>query len=224
VLETGNPVRMPWADKVGAVVQAWYGGAKGGEAIARVLTGDVNPSGRLPITWPADESQLPRPAIPGWSAGPKDLVKVDYTIEGADVGYRWFARKGATPRYWFGHGLSYTTFDYANLTIRSGKELSASLDVTNTGSATGQDVVQLYLSRRPGGPARRLLAFSKVGLKPGETKRVTLTADPRLIADFDVAGRGWKIAGGRYEVGIGRDAGHLDEQTAVKLPAQKFRP
>lgn len=224
VLETGNPVRMPWADKVGAVVQAWYGGAKGGEAIARVLTGDVNPSGRLPITWPADESQLPRPAIPGWSAGPKDLVKVDYTIEGADIGYRWFARKGATPRYWFGHGLSYTSFDYANLTVKGGKGVSANVDVTNTGSAAGQDVVQLYLSERPGGPARRLLAFSKVALQPGETKHVTLTVDPRLIADFDVAAHGWKIAGGRYEVGVGRDAGHLVAQAAVKLPAWKIRP
>ena len=224
VLETGNPVRMPWADKVGAVVQAWYGGAKGGEAIARILTGEVNPSGRLPITWPADESQLPRPAIPGWTAGLKDLVKVDYTIEGADVGYRWFARKGTTPRYWFGHGLSYTTFDYANLAVTGGKQLSASVDVTNAGSVAGQDVVQLYLSERPGGPARRLLAFSKVALKPGETKRVTLTADPRLIADFDVAGQSWKIAGGRYQVGIGRDAGHLVERAAVKLSAWKIRP
>lgn len=224
VLETGNPVRMPWADKVGAVVQAWYGGAKGGEAIARVLTGEVNPSGRLPITWPADESQLPRPAIPGWTAGPKDPVKVDYTIEGSDIGYRWFARKGAAPRYWFGHGLSYTHFDYANLAVRGGKVLSASVDVTNTGSVAGEEVAQLYLSARPGGPARRLLAFSKVALKPGETRRVTLTADQRLIADFDVAGRSWKIAAGHYEVSVGRDAGHLVDQAAVTLPAQRIAP
>jgi len=224
VLETGNPVRMPWADKVGAVVQAWYGGAKGGEAIARVLTGELNPSGRLPITWPVDESQLPRPAIPGWTAGPKDPVKVDYTIEGADIGYRWFARRGAVPRYWFGHGLSYTSFDYANLAVLGGKALSASVDVTNTGSTAGEEVAQLYLSERPTGPARRLLAFSKVALMPGETKRVTLKVDPRLLADFDVAGHGWKIAAGRYTVAIGRDAGNLANQAAVKLPAQKLLP
>jgi beta-glucosidase len=98
------------------------------------------------------------------------------------------------------------------------------VDVTNTGLVAGQDVVQLYLSARPGGPARRLLAFSKVALKPGETKHMTLTADPRLIADFDVAGRGWKIAAGRYEVGIGRDAGHLVAKDVVNLPAWKIRP
>ncbi|CAN5365617.1 glycoside hydrolase family 3 protein [soil metagenome] len=120
VLQTGNPMRMPWADKVGAVLQAWYGGSKGGEAIARVLTGEVNPSGRLSITWPVDESALPRPNIPGWTDGPKDLVKVDYGIEGSDVGYRWFARNQTVPRYWFGHGLSYTRFDYANLSVRGG--------------------------------------------------------------------------------------------------------
>ena len=225
VLETGNPVRMPWAGKVGAVIEAWYGGAKGGDAIARVLTGDTNPSGRLPMSWPVDERQLPRPALPGWIAGPKDMVKVDYTIEGADVGYRWYTRKNMTPRYWFGHGLSYTTFGYGSLSVAPrGNTIAASVAVTNKGSVAGADVVQLYLTDRPGGAARRLLAFDKVTLAPGETKRVTLTADPRLLADYDVAGHGWRIAAGRYGVALGRDAGTLEQKTAVTLQAQTLVP
>ena len=224
VLETGNPVRMPWADKVGAVVQAWYGGSKGGEAIARVLTGEVNPSGRLPVSWPVDESQLPRPSIPGWTAGPKDLVKVDYGIEGSDVGYRWFARQGTAPRYWFGHGLSYTSFGYGDLTVRGGKKLTASVDVTNSGARAGEEVVQIYLADRPNGPARRLLAFDKVTLQPGETRRISLTVDPRLLADYDVAARGWRIDGGRYKVAIGRNAGTLVRSAEVIMRAAKLAP
>lgn len=224
VLETGNPVRMPWADKVGAVLEGWYGGAKGGEAIARVLTGEVNPSGRLPVTWPIDERQLPRPAIPGWSAGPKDLVKVDYTIEGSDIGYRWFARRQAEPRYWFGHGLSYTDFAHAGLRMTDGVAPTASVVVRNTGQVGGDDVVQLYLTDRPGGPARRLLAFQRVTLAPGETKQVTLAIDPRLLADFDTGTNRWKVEGGRYGVAIGRDAGGLAERTTVMVKARTIAP
>lgn len=224
VLQTGNAVRMPWADKVGAVVQAWYGGSKGGEAIARVLIGEVNPSGRLPVTWPVDESQLPRPSIPGWNAGPKDLVKVDYNIEGSDVGYRWFARRGTTPRYWFGYGLSYTRFGYGDLSAGGGKKLTASVEVTNSGTRAGEEVVQLYLTERPDGTARRLLAFEKVALRPGETRRVSLSVDSRLLADYDVAGHGWRVASGRYKVAIGSNAGTLMRTAEVVMGAAKLAP
>ena len=224
VLETGNPVAVPWADKVGAIVEAWYSGQRGGEAIARVLTGEVNPSGRLPITWVHDESQLPRPVITGTGAGPQDPVKVDYTIEGADVGYRWFARQGLKPKYWFGYGLSYTGFGYGNLEVSGGKTVTASVTVTNTGSKSGQDVVQLYLTGRPGGPARHLLAFDKVTLAPGESRRVTLTADPRLLADFDTAKRGWRIDRGVYRVAVGTDAGTMVLTGSARLAAQVLRP
>ena len=209
VVQSGNPVRMPWADKVKAIVASWYSGAQGGEAIARVLFGEVNPSGRLPLTWPVDESQLPRPVIPGWSAAPGDVTRIDYNIEGADVGYRWFARENRTPRYWFGHGLSYTRFTHANLRVQGGRTVTASVDVTNSGRVAGKDVVQLYLTDTPGGARRRLLAFQKVDLQPGETRRVTLSADPRLLASFDEAAHGWRIAGGAYDVGIGTDAGTI---------------
>jgi beta-glucosidase len=225
VLETGNPVTVPWAGKVGAIVEAWYSGQRGGEAIARVLTGEANPSGRLPITWATDESQLPRPVIPGTGAGPNDPVKVDYTIEGADVGYRWFARQNLTPQYWFGHGLSYTSFAYDKLQVSGGRNVVANVTVTNTGAKAGQDVVQFYLTQRPGGAAtRRLLAFEKVALAPGESRRVTLTADPRLLADFDTAGNRWKVAGGTYQVAIGTDAGSMTVSGSAKLAAQSLKP
>lgn len=206
VLQTGNPVKMPWAERVGAVMQAWYGGSRGGEAIARVIAGEVNPSGRLPISWPVDESQLPRPTIPGLDSAPDAVFPVDYNIEGSDVGYRWFAREGIEPRYWFGHGLSYTGFGYSDLQVSGGETISAEVTVRNTGSQTGKDVVQLYLTGSPGGPMRRLLGFQKVELQPGESRRVTFTADPRLIAEYDAGVRAWRIDPGGYNVAIGPDA------------------
>ncbi|MBO9518525.1 MAG: glycoside hydrolase family 3 C-terminal domain-containing protein [Porphyrobacter sp.] len=224
VLQTGNPVNLPWKDKVGAIVQAWYSGQRGGEAIARVLTGEVNPSGRLPLTWAKDESHLPRPVIPGTGAGPNDRVKVDYTIEGADIGYRWFARRSIAPQYWFGHGLSYTSFSHDQLEVKGGKTVSASVTVTNTGSKPGKDVVQLYLTGRPGGAERRLLAFEKVDLAPGESKRVTLTADPRLLASYDTRKPGWVIAPGSYDVAIGTDAGTMAATGSAKVSGQTLKP
>jgi beta-glucosidase len=172
VLETGNPVAMPWRDKVRAIVQAWYPGQAGGQAIAEILTGAVNPSGRLPMTFPADLAQTPRPELPGLGTPWGTPVTIDYH-EGAEIGYRWFAQRGETPLYPFGHGLSYTTFEYTDVEIRDG---SATLTVTNTGDRDGTDVPQLYLDE-----PRRLLAFERVELAAGESRRVTLTVEPRLL-------------------------------------------
>jgi len=224
VVESGNPVALPWADKVGAIVEAWYGGARGGEAIARVLTGEVNPSGRLPMTWPMSEKQLPRPDIPGWTAGATDRVPVDYNIEGSDVGYRWYARKGETPRYWFGHGLSYTSFAYDKLVVRGGKALEAEVTVTNTGDKAGKDVVQLYLTGRPGGAVRRLIAFQKVSLAPGESRRLKLAGDLRLVADFDATKKRWVIPAGAYALAIGKDAGSISLTAKTTLTAPTMKP
>lgn len=224
VLQTGNAVHMPWAAKAGAVLQAWYSGAKGGEAIAGVIAGDVNPSGRLPVTWPVDESQLPRPVIPGLAAGPGEIFPVDYNIEGSDVGYRWFAREGKQPRYWFGHGLSYSQFGYSALALSGGKTLSAQVTVTNSGKLAGKEVVQLYLTGTPAGPQRRLLAFAKIALQPGESRTVSLEVDPRLVAEFDTAAHGWAIAKGRYELGIGRDAGTMVLTGSANLDAARLKP
>jgi hypothetical protein len=132
VLETGNPVSMPWRDKVKGIVQAWYPGQAGGQAIAEVLTGAVNPSGRLPITFPADLSQMPRPVLPGLGTPYNTPTTIRYD-EGAEVGYRWYARRDENPMYPFGHGVSYTTFDYSNLKLTGGETITASFTVANTG-------------------------------------------------------------------------------------------
>ena len=224
VVESGNPVALPWADKVGAIVEAWYGGLRGGEAIARILTGEINPSGRLPVTWPISESQLPRPAIPGWTAGATDRVPVDYNIEGSDVGYRWYTRKGEKPLYWFGHGLSYTSFSYDQLVVRGGKSLDAEVTVTNKGDKAGKDVVQLYLTGRPSGGTRRLVAFQKVALAPGESQRVKLAGDLRLVADFDPKKQRWVVPAGTYTLVVGQDAGSVSLSATTKLAAATLKP
>jgi beta-glucosidase len=205
VLETGNPVAMPWRDKVKAIVQAWYPGQAGAQAIAEVLTGKVNPSGRLPITFPESLAQTPRPELPGLGTPWGTPVTIRYD-EGAEVGYRWFARTGATPLFPFGHGLSYTSFAYRDLEVGGGETITASFRVLNTGPRVGADVPQLYLIDAAGDARLRLLGFERVELKPHEARRITLTADPRLLATFETAMRQWHIAEGTYRVALATDA------------------
>ncbi len=239
VLETGGPVLMPWIDKVPAVVEAWYPGQRGGEAIAAILTGVVNPSGRLPITFPASIGQPPRPAPVGLdmfnaaelaaaansAATPVPAPKsfpVDYQ-EGADVGYRWYEKKGLKPLFPFGHGLSYTSFAYRNPVVSGGDTLRVTVDVVNTGKRAGADVPQLYVAREGAGPMR-LAAFQRVELKPGEMRRVTLTAEPRVVADYDTKLPGWRIAAGTYRVAIARDATDRTLVRTTTLNARTMRP
>jgi beta-glucosidase len=205
VLETGNPVSMPWRDKVKAIVQAWYPGQAGGQAIAEVLTGAVNPSGRLPITFPADLAQAPRPDLPGLGTPWGTPTAISYN-EGAEVGYRWFAKTGAKPRYAFGHGLSYTSFGYRDLRVDGGETVTAAFTVTNTGDRKGADVPQVYLTSAPDGPRMRLLGFERVELEPGESRTVTVTADPRLLARFDAQAARWRIAQGSHQIAVGKTA------------------
>lgn len=223
VLETGNAVSMPWRDKVKAIVQAWYPGQAGGRAIAEILTGAVNPSGRLPITFPVDLAQTPRPELPGLGTPWGTPVTMRYD-EGAEVGYRWYAQKNRAPLYAFGHGLSYTTFDYSDFTVRGGETITATFTVSNTGKVAGADVPQVYLTEAPDGPRLRLLGFERVELKPGESKTVTLEADPRLLARFDGPnGLGqWRIAEGTYRVGLGRSAVDVVRTAQATLGARVF--
>lgn len=210
VLETNGPVELPWLQQVPAVMQAWYPGIRGGEAIAALLTGKVNPSGRLPVTWPVDASQLPRPHVNGLGFNPKNKPDdtIDYDIEGANVGYKWFAAKGLVPQFAFGHGLSYTQFQYDNLTYTAmGQRLVATVDIRNTGKVAGADVAQLYL-KMPEGSATpiRLVGFQKVMLQPGESRRIRIEAEPKAMASFDTVDKQWKIAEGRYELQLSRSA------------------
>jgi beta-glucosidase len=232
VLETGNPVVMPWLPKAAAVLEAWYPGIGGGEAIANVLFGAVDPSGRLPLTFPADISQNPRPVIPGSdvdipflkSGFDKSIaIPVHYT-EGADIGYRWMAKNDLTPLFPFGYGLSYTRFTYRNLKVYGGATLTASFDVTNTGKRPGADVPQLYLTDAAGRKATRLLGFTKLELKPGETRHVTLTADRRLLADYDVGAHGWKIAGGSYRLALAKSASDPVMTASAEITTAELEP
>ena len=228
VLETGGPVKMPWLDKVAGVVEAWYPGARGGPAIASVLFGETNPSGRLPLTFPASESQLPRPKLDGsdWvepdfsgnpSSGSDKLVS-DYDIEGSDVGYRWFARKGQKALFPFGYGLSYTTFESTGLKV---KGLSATFSVKNTGAREGAEVAQVYMVSRNGEAKQRLVGFQRVNLAPGASQQVSVTFDPRVLADWKDGG--WAMPAGEYVFALGKNAENLSAPVKVKLAAKKWK-
>jgi beta-glucosidase len=223
VLETGGPVLMPWLADTPAVVAAWYPGQEGGAAIANVLFGVAEPAGRLPITFPKREADLPRPAIPGIDLPDGQPFSLDY-VEGADVGYRWFARKGVEPAFPFGYGLSYTTFRYGGLAISGDQDVRVELEVTNRGARAGWAVPQVYLTAARGTPERRLLAFGKALLAPGETKRFSLPVDPRLLADFDAAAQHWTIAAGDYELALGDSAEHFYARRTQHLAARTLPP
>jgi beta-glucosidase len=231
VLETGAPVVMPWLEQTAAVVEAWYPGARGGEAIAAVLYGDTNPSGRLPVTFPASVEQLPFPILPGSDtldpdfqgrAKPGETLSVDYNRDGSDVGYRWYARTGAKPLFAFGHGLSYTSFSHSGLTLTSGATVTAKFTVKNTGSRDGADVPQLYLINAAGKTVQRLAAFEKVALKAGESRTVSVTVDPRLLANW--ADGGWHIKGGSYSFALGSSATDIGPAASVKLAERLLAP
>ena len=224
VLESGGPVLMPWLNQVGAVLEAWYPGAEGGPAIADLLFGKTSPSGRLPITFPASLAQLPRPALPGAGLPPMSRIDVDYTVEGSDVGYRYFARTGAAPLFAFGYGLTYTHFSTADLQIRPGDGPAVSVAVTNTGAVAATDIVQLYLTRAPHRRQQRLLGWARVALSPGQTQRATIAISPLLLCDWDQATHDWRRDAGAYDIAIGTSAADLTLSATLHLAGQHIKP
>jgi beta-glucosidase len=225
IMETGGPVLMPWLPKVQAVLEAWYPGENGANAIARILSGAVNPSGRLPMTFPQSESQLPRPALPGanirQTAGAPVLFDANYT-EGANVGYKWFAAQKLQPLFPFGFGLSYSSFAYGGLKATGGAGLSASFDLRNSGNREGKETAQLYVT--PPGGVPRLVGWSKVDLRPGESRHLTITADPRLLASFDETAHLWKVADGDYAVALGASFADTRASATVHVNAATIKP
>lgn len=225
VLQTGSPVTMPWLDTAGAVVEAWYPGSRGGEAIARVLTGEVDASGRLPVTFPASELQLPHPKIDG--AGlPKDTrFLIDYDIEGAAVGYKWFEKMQRKPLFAFGHGLSYTQFAYAALkAVPMNGSIAVSFTTANTGKRDGKAVPQVYVSKVGSGweAPQRLGGWDKLALKAGEQRASTVLVDPRTLAVFDARANKWKIAAGLYVVTLATASDAPVSKLTVRLAAREF--
>ncbi len=223
VLETGGPVVMPWLNDAGAVVEAWFPGASGGTAIARVLTGEVVPSGHLPATFPASLDQLPRPKLDGDNHS-HAVFPVDYDVEGAAVGYKWFDKKGLTPLFPFGFGLSYTTFSFEGLSAQqAGKVLHVTFTLNNTGVLDGKAVPQIYVSPPAGvhwEAPKRLGAFTKIATPSHSSQILDLTVDPRLLGVYDAAAKTWKIAGGDYTVSVGDSSASPAQTIKVHLSSQ----
>jgi len=224
VLETGGPVTMPWADQVEGILAAWFPGIGGGQAIANLLFGSVNPSAKLPVTFAKSDSQLAFPEVPGIDLKPVDVkvptvmrgqrimhdekrlppFDVDYNIQGARVGYKWFESKNLQPLFPFGFGLSYTSYEYSGLNVDShGHEVS--FNVKNTGSRAGTEIAEVYtaLPAAAGENYKRLVAFDRVELAPGESKTVTLQIDPKYVSVFDEQKDGWQLLPGDYKVLVG---------------------
>ena len=225
VLETGGPVLLPWLERVSGVIQAWYPGSQGGPAIARILSGAVNPSGHLPASFPRALQQLPRPQIAGTGAPADQPFDVTYG-EGAAVGYRWYDKQKLEPLLPFGHGLSYTQFTPSNLAAQLvADELNVSFRVANTGKRAGKHVAQIYVSPAAGGweAPKRLGAFAKLDLAPGASAEQTVRIDPRLLATYETARHAWHIAAGDYTVTLAASARDAGQSVTIRLPERWLR-
>jgi beta-glucosidase len=229
VLQTGGPVLMPWLDKVKGVLEIWYAGERMGPAVTNLLSGAVNPKGKLTHTFPASEADLPTagsaaqypgifietgtttPPVPRAGA----IRQVQYT-EGLKIGYRWYARQGIAPLFEFGHGLSYTSFEYSKLqvtptTTNGAKEIRIRFDLSNRGPVAGTEVAQAYVQLPPstGEPSKRLAGWSSVLLQPGETKNVEITLEAsdlenlHLLEYWNTTTDSWTTANGTYAVSVG---------------------
>jgi beta-glucosidase len=228
VLETGGPVLMPWIDRVPAVVEAWYPGQRGGEAIARILFGDVDAVGRLPMTFPRASTQLPRPGPIGLESLKNDAASnagsgtsepvasfdVDYK-EGANVGYRWYAAQNSQPLFAFGYGLNYARVSYAKARFTGGAKPGVTVAITNQSDRATVAVPQLYVTLPDGSPLR-LAGWSREALAPHETRTVTISADPRVLARWQGGGR-WRQAAGSYKLTLATDAARPLQSASVAL-------
>jgi len=219
---------MPWANDVSAIVEAWYPGIRGGEALANLLFGKTNFSGKLAISFPASDSDLPHASVPAPAGkkpgpidgllGPKPPFLAVYD-EGLKVGYKWFDAEKRRPAYPFGFGLSYTSFSYSDLKTTGGTSIEVRFSVRNTGKRAGQEVAQVYLNMpaSAGEPPKRLIGWEKVDLNPGESKTVTLKIDPLYLSIFDAATDRWTIVPGEYNVMAGPSSASLSLIAAVAL-------
>jgi beta-glucosidase len=233
VLETGGAVTMPWADRVSAILEAWFPGIRGGEAMANILFGDANPSAKLPLTFPASEADLPHPQVavqppprgdadmeepfPGFKLNARPF-DVEFN-EGLLVGYKWYDAQGKQPLFPFGFGLSYTTFAYSNLKVAPGAMPGVTLTVKNTGTRTGAEAVEIYatLPAAAGEPFKRLIAFDKVSLAPGESKAVAVAVDPKFLSIFNAKRDAWELLPGDYTIQAGASSRDLPLSAALKI-------
>ena len=214
VLETGSAVTMPWLNQVRGVLEAWYAGSKGADAVANILFGDVNPSAKLPMTFPRSEADLPHPKLvtppPGRSGEGKPTFEVHYD-EGLKVGYKWYDAENKPVLFPFGYGLSFTTFSYSGLNVNLGGETTVSFTVKNTGGRAGEEIAEVYaaLPASAGEPPKRLVGWDKVHLNPGESREVSVAVKPLYVSIFDEASNRWKLLPGSYTFMVGGSSQNL---------------
>src|SRR4051794_2973452 len=226
VLTTGGPMLMPWLDQVKSVMQAWFPGQEDGNAIAALLFGDVNPSGKLPQTFPKKEEDLPTKTEDQYP-GKNDDKGVPHAVysEGLKVGYRWFDSQGIEPLFPFGFGLSYTTFAIAGMKVKAGKSTSATVTATvkNTGDRSGAEVPQLYVGMpaSTGEPPKQLKGYEKLQLAPGESKTATFKLDRRSFSQFDTNTNAWTVAPGCYTITIGNSSRDAAQHQMVAIGGAK---
>jgi beta-glucosidase len=220
VLETGGPATMPWAQQVSGIVEAWYAGSRGADAVANVLFGDVNPSAKLPVTFPLKDSDVPHPNLvkPPVTSTTKDgdpdawktiaaglrPFQLSYD-EGLKVGYKWYDAEKKPVLFPFGFGLSYTTFAYSDLKVVTGRPARVTFTVKNTGGREGAEVAQVYVSfpASAGEPPKRLIGWSKIKLAAGESKEVSVEVPPQYLSIFDEKKNGWDLVPGEYTFMVG---------------------
>jgi beta-glucosidase len=222
VLETGTAVKMPWIDKVAGVVEAWYAGSSGHKALANVLVGDVSPSGKLPLSFPKSEADLPHPDAPkipsenqvraggvadGGAATANAPAHAGYAVhydEGAEVGYKWYEAQNKKPLFPFGFGLSYTTYAYSSLSVDSAAK-TVRFTVKNTGERAGTEIAEVYATLPKGAdePYKRLAGWKRVTLAPGESQSITIVIDDRVLQTFDEGKNAWSMTKGEYQVMVG---------------------
>jgi beta-glucosidase len=239
VLETGSPVTMPWIDKVAGVVEAWYPGIRGAEALADLLTGKVNPTGKLAITFPKSDADLPHPTLvlpptsqPGRPAPGADISSFmamiakglppfeTYYDEKLKVGYKWYDAEKKPVLFPFGFGLSYTTYAYSGLTVKGGESTEVSFTVRNTGKRAGTEIAQVYASLpdAAGEPPKRLIGWTRVELAPGESKKVSVAVDQDHLTIYDESSDSWKLIPGGYNVMVGGSSQDLPLHQQITLP------
>lgn len=236
VLENGGPVSMPWSASVEAILESWYPGIGGGQAIANLLFGRVNPSGKLPVTFAATESDLPHPKVTGLtertgnngadagtSTRPRQRPQefdVDYNVEGMAVGYRWFQQKNLKPLFPFGFGLSYTHFAYSNLKINSSAQ-SVSFELRNTGKLAGDEIAEVYvtLPTPTGEPFRKLAGWKRVSLAAGTSETVEIPIDPLYLSIFSTTSNAWTRPAGDFLFEAGSSSADLPLHQTLHISA-----
>jgi len=222
-------VTMPWIDKVASVVEVWYPGTRGAEALANILFGDVNPTAKLPVTFPRSDADLPHPtivkALPEAETGDWQKIaaglpaaQVHYE-EGLKVGYKWYDAEKKPVLFPFGFGLSYTSYKYSDLKVTTGDKPRVSFTVANTGKRAGAEIAQIYASlpASTNEPPKRLVGWSKVKLNPGESKRVDVDIDPLYLSIFNVEQNGWQLVPGDYKVMVGGSSQELPLQQGLSM-------